>query len=118
MLVVDDDPELTALAGAYLGQLEDVAVRTASDPEDALARLDETVDCVVSDYEMPVMDGLALLDAVRSSYPDVPFVLFTGVGDESVAERARERGAQYIRKGPSAGGFDRLAAEVEAELGR
>jgi CheY-like chemotaxis protein len=116
VLVVDDDPDLTALAGAYLGRIDDVSVRTETDPSGALARIDEAVDCVVSDYEMPRMDGLALLESVRRSYPDLPFVLFTGVGDEAVAERARENGAHYVEKGPSAGGFDRLVEEVEREL--
>jgi len=115
VLVVDDDPDLTAVAGAYLERLDGVSVRTSSDPDAALARLDE-VDCVVSDYEMPEMDGLALLDAVRSSRPEVPFVMFTGVPDEQVATRARDRGARYVEKGVTGGGFDRLASEVERVL--
>jgi len=112
VLVVDDDPDMTAVADAYLERLDGVSVRTSSDPDAALARL-SAVDCVVSDYEMPGMDGFALLDAVRSSRPALPFVVFTGSLDERVAERARDRGARYVEKGPAGGGFDRLASEIE-----
>ena len=112
VLVVDDDPDMTAVADAYLERLDGVSVRTSSDPDAALARLSE-VDCVVSDYEMPGMDGFALLDAVRSSRPALPFVVFTGSPDGRVAERARDRGARYVEKGPAGGGFDRLASEIK-----
>ncbi|WP_436929867.1 response regulator [Halosimplex halobium] len=116
VLVVDDDPDLTALAGAYLGRIDDVSVRTATDPDDALDRVDDAVDCVVSDYEMPGMDGLALLDAVRTAHPDVDLILFSGSEAEGLAERARERDARYVRKGPSNGGFDDLVDAVETAL--
>jgi len=117
VLVVDDDPDLTALAGAYLGRIDDVTVRTATDADDALSRVDESVDCVVSDYEMPGMDGLALLDAVGAAHPDVDLVLFTGAEEDDLAERARERGAEFVRKGASTGGFDDLVDAVGDALG-
>ncbi|WP_135365815.1 response regulator [Halosimplex halophilum] len=116
VLVVDDDPDLTALAGAYLGRIDDVSVRTATDADDALARVDDAVDCVVSDYEMPGTDGLALLDAVAATHPDAALILFSGSEDEGLAERARERGARYVRKGASNGGFDDLVDAVEDAL--
>lgn len=116
VLVVDDNPELTALVGAYLGQLDRVSVRTETDPREALDQLDERVDCVVCDYEMPEMDGVAVLDAVRERYPDMPFVLFTVANEYRVADQVRERGARFVRKGPAADGFDQLTEVVEGEL--
>jgi len=90
VLVVDDDPKLTAVTSAYLGRLDDVAVEARADPEAALARLDETVDCVVSDYEMPEMDGLDVLATVRRDHPGMPVILFSGTDEAGVAERARD----------------------------
>ena len=116
VLVVDDDPDLTALAGAYLGRVDDVSVRTAGGADEALARVDDSVDCVVSDYEMPGMDGLALLEAVGAAHPTVDLVLFSGSEEDGLAERARERDAAFVRKGAAAGGFDDLVDAVESTL--
>ncbi|PSP69947.1 response regulator [Halobacteriales archaeon QH_6_68_27] len=119
VLVVDDEPQLASLAGAYLKRLEaDLTVVTKTDPRDALARFEAGgVDCVVSDYEMPAMDGLELLGTVRECNAAVPFVLFTANDDEAVARCARERGAAYLRKEGPAGGFDRLVERVADALG-
>jgi len=118
VLVVDDEPQIASLAGAYLKRIDaDVEVVVETDPRDALARFEAgDVDCVVSDYDMPVMDGLALLRAVREEDATTPFVLFTGSDDTTVAGRARDHGAEYLRKEGDAGGFDRLTARVEAVL--
>lgn len=113
ILVVDDDPAVAATTRQYLQQLAGVTVTVETEPTDALATVDAgRVDVVVSDYEMPGMDGLALLDAVRECDPDVAFVLFTAGGDERVADRVRECDAGYVRKGGEAGGFPRLVDRV------
>ena len=70
------------------------AVQAALDGRDALAVLDdeEDVDLVVTDIEMPVMDGFALLETVRArpATASLPVVIVSSVGDE----RARARGAE------------------------
>jgi CheY-like chemotaxis protein len=118
VLVVDDEPQIASLAGAYLKRLDaDVEVVVETDPRDALARFEAGgVDCVVSDYDMPVLDGLELLSAVREGDATTPFVLFTASDEATVAGRARDRNVEYLRKEGDAGGFDRLAARVETIL--
>ncbi|MEF8853077.1 MAG: response regulator [Haloarculaceae archaeon] len=118
VLVVDDEPQVGSLAGAYLKRLEtQLTVVVETDPRDALARFEVgDVDCVVSDYEMPAMDGLELLEAVRESDSTAPFVLFTACDDETLARRARNRDAAYLQKNGSAGGFDRLSEHVADTL--
>ena len=118
VLLVDDEPQVASLAGAYLKRVEtDLTVVVETDPRDALARFEAgDVDCVVSDYEMPAMDGLELLAAVRESDSTIPFVLFTASDDEAVPCLARERGATYLRKEGPAGGFERLGECVESTL--
>ena len=118
VLVVDDDPQVASLAGAYLKRLSaEITVVVETDPRDALARFEaDDVDCVVSDHDMPVMDGLELLAAVREYDATTPFVLFTASEEATIARMTRDRGAEYLRKEGDAGGFDRLTARVEAVL--
>ena len=109
VLHVDDEPDFADLAAEFLEREDDrLDVSTETRPADALARLgEERVDCVVSDYDMPEMDGLAFLDALRESHPDIPFVLFTGKGSEEVASDALSAGAtDYLQK---QGGTDQYA---------
>jgi PAS domain S-box-containing protein len=91
-----------------------LSVETASDADDAMERLDgERFDCIVSDYEMPGRDGIAFLEAVREDDPDIPFVLYTGQGSESVAGDAISAGAtDYLRKSAGTDQFTILANRI------
>ncbi|WP_048077939.1 PAS domain S-box protein, partial [Halorubrum sp. AJ67] len=102
VLHVDDDPSVLDLAEAYFErELDSVAVTSETDPEAALERLDDgSFDCVVSDYDMPPMDGLAFFDAVRERNQKIPFVLYTGKGSEEIASQALNAGVTgYFQKG-------------------
>jgi PAS domain S-box-containing protein len=101
ILVVDDESRTAELVSSRLRTGSDqfeVAVRT--DPTAVPAFLaEDDVDCVVSDYRMPGIDGIELLERVRERWPDLPFVLFTGRGTESVASEAIAAGAtDYVPK--------------------
>jgi PAS domain S-box-containing protein len=101
VLHVDDDPDFADLVKVYLErQHERLTVTTATSGPEALTLLeDETVDCIVSDYNMPGMDGLELLAAVREDYNDRPFILFTGRGSEEIASEAISAGVtEYLQK--------------------
>ncbi|MBN1166358.1 MAG: response regulator transcription factor [Methanospirillaceae archaeon] len=61
---------------------------------------ESSFDAVVSDYDMPEMNGIAFLKTIRSEYNDVPFILFTGKGREEVVIDAINNGADfYVQKG-------------------
>ncbi|WP_313692079.1 hybrid sensor histidine kinase/response regulator [Halorarum halobium] len=109
VLHVDDDPDLAGLVATWLEREDEaISVTTETTPARALETLDDRpVDCVVSDYDMPGMDGLALLDAVRREHGDLPFILFTGKGSEEVAIEAISRDVtDYLQK---EGGTDQYA---------
>jgi PAS domain S-box-containing protein len=109
VLHVDDEPDFAALAAALMErENERFAVETATSASEGLDRLEaREFDCVVSDYDMPVTDGIAFLEAVRASYPDLPFILFTGKGSEEVASEAISAGVtDYLQK---EGGTDQYA---------
>ncbi|PSP26044.1 hypothetical protein BRC64_12430 [Halobacteriales archaeon QH_10_67_22] len=117
ILVVDDDEAVASTAASYLRRLDGVTVRTETDPADAVELVaGGDFDAVVSDYEMPAMDGLTLLDAVLERDSSVAFVLFTACRDEDIPDRVSARGGAYVPKGGHAGGFERLAEWVRARL--
>ena len=102
VLHVDDDPSVLDLTEAYFErELDAVAVTSVTDPETALDRLDEAAfDCVVSDYDMPAMDGLEFFETLRERHRKIPFVLYTGKGSEEIASQALNAGVTgYFQKG-------------------
>jgi PAS domain S-box-containing protein len=116
VLHVDDDPELAEVVAIQLERLhEAVTVTQARDASEGLERLDaESVDCVVSDLEMPGMDGLAFLREVRERHGDLPFILFTGKGSEEIASEAISAGVtEYLQKGTGIDRFEVLAHRID-----
>ncbi len=94
ILHVDDEPDFADLAGTFLERDDDrFTVETATSADEGLESVDDRPpDCVVSDYNMPGMNGIEFLQAVRVEYPDLPFILFTGKGSEAVASDAISAG--------------------------
>jgi PAS domain S-box-containing protein len=116
VLHVDDDPNFGEIVLEFL-EREDAAfsVITATCVDEALTVLhDNPIDCVVSDYDMPDRNGLALLELVRDSYPDLPFILFTGKGSEEIASRAISAGVtDYLQKGAGTEQYTVLANRIQ-----
>jgi two-component system, response regulator FlrC len=99
VLIVDDEVGIlrmfrTALVNAGFAIEEAVSGRLA------LERLSrESFDVVVSDVNMPGMDGHELLGRVRALYPDLPLILMTGRPSSESSNKAAELGAaQYLIK--------------------
>ena len=115
VLHVDDEIEFAELTARFLEDDDErFTVATAMSAADGLEMVRERPpDCVVSDYNMPGMDGLEFLSAVRESYPELPFVLFTGRGGESVASDAISAGVtDYLQKGGGPERYELLANRI------
>jgi len=101
ILYVDDEPMLLELAKIFLERTGDFRVDTVTSALAALDTLTRTsYDCIISDYQMPGMDGIVLLKTVRSRGNVIPFIIFTGKGREEVVIEAINSGADfYLQKG-------------------
>jgi CheY-like chemotaxis protein len=99
-LVVDDSSADRRLAGGLLERREEWNVIYAVDGSDALEQIElHLPDAVLTDMQMPNVDGLALVNRIREEYPLVPVVLMTAKGSEEIAVRALEAGAaSYVPK--------------------
>ena len=121
LLIVDDDPSLADLMANQLSELREAfSIRVETDPHDALDAVEaDTVDCVLSDYHMPEMNGLELLRYVREMEPGIPFILFTSRGSEEIASEAVSVGVtDYFRKRRGNEQWKVLANRIENSAAR
>jgi CheY-like chemotaxis protein len=100
VLVVDDSPVERHRAGALLEKGAGVQVVYAANGREALTAMEQDLpDLVLTDLQMPEMDGLELVEQIRTSYPAIPVVLMTAHGSEEIAAQALKRGASsYVPK--------------------
>lgn len=114
VLLVDDEPDLAETAAEYMEEEHDqLSVITAESARAGIRKLDDSIDCIVSDYEMPGRNGLQFLRAIRDDYPDLPFILLTGKGSEKVAADAISAGvSDYVRKQDGTSQFEVLANRI------
>ena len=100
VLVVDDSAVDRRLAGGILEKQGDLQVEFASNGVEALEAIQRRQpDMVLSDLQMPQMDGLELVGAIRNRFPLIPVILMTAHGSEEIAVQALQRGASsYVPK--------------------
>ena len=117
ILVVDDEPDVPDLfrqrfrrearAGTYV-------LHFAASGEEALDQLSDGVEpeliVILSDINMPGMDGLELLRQVKQQRPELPVMMVTAYGDDERRRRATEYGAmEFVTKPVD---FDRLKEQL------
>lgn len=123
LLLVDDNPKLLAMTREFLTRElgpEQVTIETTTDPASAADVVAQSeIECVVCDYEMPVLNGIDVLERVRARRPDLPFVLYTGRGNEQVASEAIAAGiTAYHRKRANPDHYAVLANKIENAVSR
>ncbi|MDT8287001.1 MAG: ATPase, T2SS/T4P/T4SS family [Elusimicrobiales bacterium] len=99
ILLVDDDPDILALAGKYL-ENEGYSVVKAADGIEAVMHLSKgRFDLVISDVDMPNLDGLRLVEIASEKDMGARFLVFTASSDPAAERRALESGAaDFVRK--------------------
>jgi len=101
VLLVDDEPALLDITQIFLEKDGKMSVTLSESAKDALVMLGgRKFDIIISDYEMPMMNGIEFLKAVKAQGLAVPLTIFTGRGREHVAIEALNLGASfYLQKG-------------------
>ena len=101
VLYVDDDLQLLEIGKLFLERSGNLSIDIISSGDQAIDMLEKrSYDIIISDYEMPAMDGIELLQIIRERHNGIPFILFTGRGREEVVIKALNEGADsYLQKG-------------------
>ena len=100
VLYVDDECSLLEIGKKFLEKSGNFTVHPAESVEKAFVILHtEKIDAIISDFQMPTMDGIDFLKIVRARRPDLPFIFFSGRGGtETVIEAYRYGADLYLQK--------------------
>ncbi len=102
VLIVEDSPTMRQLIAFSLKRLKNIKIVEASDGVDGLKKLSQDAfQLIITDINMPVMDGLKLVSLIRKDavYKTVPIFIITTEGGQEDRERAMALGANaYITK--------------------
>ncbi len=117
IIVVDDEPDVAELFGQRFrreARQGTYVMHFAASGEEALELLNGGIEpgviVILSDINMPGMDGLTLLSEVKRRFPDLPVMMVTAYGDDDRRRRAGELGAaEFITKPVD---FDKLKAQL------
>ena len=118
VLLVDDDRYDRDLTTVFLSEQSDrlsvTGVSSAAAALELLGDENPNIDCIVSDYKMPQMDGIAFLNAVREETRTLPFILYTGQGSERVAKQAiLDDVTDYVEKDVGPEQYEILAERIK-----
>lgn len=114
VLHVDDDPNQFEFIKFFLNQVDDlITVNCIATPDEVFRELETgKYDCLVTDFQMPLMNGIELSTKVREKY-SLPIILYTGQGSEEVAEAAFSIGVDdYLRKEMDPSHYQVLAKRI------
>lgn len=100
VLLVDDTPEVIKIHQALLERLNHVT-STASNGQEALETFqhaEQSFDLIITDYRMPVMDGLEFIKAIREADSSIPIIMITAFGEDEKLQEASNYDIHLVNK--------------------
>lgn len=102
VLIVDDQPEIRALLRDILSEVGVTTTFEANNGKEALDFVSadfDMVNFIICDWNMPTMTGIDFLKQLRTTHPDMPFLMVTGRSNKNSVVEAKIAGVSaYIRK--------------------
>jgi two-component system response regulator len=120
LLFIEDDKTLQFMGKKFLEQ-NGFLVTTAGSAHEAINQIGQTsYDIIISDYDLPDMDGIRLLKHLKESGDTTPFILLTGKGGEEVVIEALNSGAAFyiVKRGDPVVQFSDLSNKIEYAVAR
>lgn len=101
VLVVDDEENVGLVVQQGLNKLPNYTVKLARSAEQALAFCREApFDLMITDYQMPGTDGMALASEIRKMYPQMVVLMLTAHHDEELHRQAAQAAVQRVLDKP------------------
>ena len=118
ILIVDDDRVFCSITKKKLEKIsQEFVIITASDGKDGVEKLQRnTISLVVTDLEMPQMDGFELLAYISEKYPDIPVIILTAHGSPESEKVILDSGGSGLINKPVK--IEKLARAISAFLRR
>lgn len=108
LLIVDDEPLLLKRMKLNLEEFAD-QVFTANDGQEALQIFaSKEIHCIICDINMPKMNGVEVIRAIRAKKSDVPFIFYTGHGNRELMLEAAKYGAFDFLNKPDLDGLEEV----------
>ena len=94
-ILIADDSSAIRQAMRYILEQEGYNVTEAVNGADCIGKIQEDTDLIISDVNMPEMDGVTMLETVRKSGPrkTIPIIMVTTVSQEEMKQKGKEMGA-------------------------
>src|SRR5262249_43989283 len=100
ILVVDDDSSVLEVTEFHLKSEGYEVTTTESGEEGARLAMQGLFDLVLTDLQLPDLDGLEILKRLKESRPDLPVIMISGYGSDRKAHEATREGAFYFIQKP------------------
>jgi signal transduction histidine kinase len=114
ILLVDDSPDVLDIHEALLARMGHT-LRTAENGKQALElflQSNQHFDMIITDYRMPVMNGLELVEAVRQHDVNIPILVITAFGEDKNLQRTGHLGAGLMNKPVTLVKLRKMIAEI------